>query len=200
MNVRLAIIASLVGCSSPNGSADGALVDANVTATTMFDHFVVVFPDNIIGTTPILTPELLAGASAPASATVWENDGLGVVDLQTSATSGGYEQSWFSLFPMHAAAFGQVGVDLAPMGFAEPTPLTYDNGYAQVTLALGAAPVAVEVWGVPLGDQPMCARVELADTTEYFVRYDDRDCDGTRDFQDCNPDVYCDPSTTCPCP
>src|SRR5215471_9908641 len=130
-------IAFVVGCSSPNGSADGALVDVTVTATTPFDRFVVVFPDNMIGTTPILTPELLAGAPAPASATVWENDGLGVVDLQPSATSGGYEQDWFSLFPMHAAAFAQVGVDLAPMGFAEPKPLAYDNGYAQVTLMLG---------------------------------------------------------------
>ena len=135
----------------------------------------------------------------PATATVWSNDGLAVIDMPASDTSRGYEQYWFLDQPRNAAAVGLVAVDYSPIGFAAPQALAYDgNGHARAALALGAAPLAVEMWGRDDGTaaQPLCARVELADSSAYFVRYDDADCDGIPDHFDCKPDTYCDPAAT----
>jgi hypothetical protein len=174
---------------------------------------VFVSQTNIEFVRPVLTPALIAsGRSAPTSFHLLRRTGefmprvLPEVVQHYAYNVWGDIDDWIPTMAVVAHRGGAlVGASVATLPFrVNDIDWLYLDGSVTLSPSL-----EVEIWAqekhpssVPMRYKHDCVRIVGNDgLTTYAVRYNDRDCDGVDDANDCTPERYCDPNDgPCACP
>jgi hypothetical protein len=188
--IRVLSAAGLVmmGCGAQSAQSGSfrATIDASAAPDTRFVE--VYYANGEPGSTPIATPDILAGTSSLATtAMVWSGQFLVGPGYHGPVGVGGPSGDG----PLYLGVIGLGGTGIT--GGAWSGPIAQPDG-AMVELHLDPALVP-EVWGTP-AETGQCYRLNTGAATVYITRGDDPDCDGLIGSQDRQPHAYCDPSAT----
>jgi hypothetical protein len=198
MRAAIALVFFLAACTDTSGDDDGSYVDLTVTSQVPFTGLFVFEPGQAVAGAGILTPGLQA---APATAMIESTERTQVVGTGQLGTTYAFERWDIVGGPSRLAMLAVVAQSdgsFVPVAYAETGRLEYVPSHGTSVEASGTLPLAAltgpaEIWG------SSCVRMVdgASGTTTYLVKFDDLDCDGIPDDDDCQPRAFCETPGAC---